>query len=163
MNNSEAQKPSKSQRKREMTELKQLAQKIAGLSAAQLDRLPYPELQEAARQAQAITKGGARRRQIQFIAKLLSQLDVQPVRDALAINEAGSQAWTQQFHQLESWRASLVAGNLDVIQEIVAAYPDADRRQLRQLSRNAISERERGDSQQQFRKLFQYLKSLADG
>lgn len=154
--------PSKNQRKQEMAERRQLAEKLVKLPQAQLDRLPYPALQEATKEARRMAKPAARKRQIQYLAKLLGQVDPAPVKALIETKEAGSQAWTQQFHQLESWRSRLLAGDLSALEEICEACPAADRQRLRQLSRLASKEQQEGKSQRQFRKLFQYLRELVE-
>lgn len=68
--------PSKSQRKRDATALQDLGEQLAQLTPAQLRRVPLPdELLAAVRLAQGITQRGGRKRQLQYIGKLMRQLD----------------------------------------------------------------------------------------
>lgn len=68
--------PSKSQRKREATALQALGEQLVKLTAAQLNRIALPDdLLAAVRQAQSITQRGGRKRQLQYIGKLMRQLD----------------------------------------------------------------------------------------
>ncbi len=68
--------PSKSQRKREATVLQELGEQLVKLTATQLNRIPLPEdLLAAVRLAQSITQRGGRKRQLQYIGKLMRQLD----------------------------------------------------------------------------------------
>lgn len=68
--------PSKSQRKREATALQTLGEQLVKLTAAQLNRIALPDdLLAAVRQAQSITQRGGRKRQLQYIGKLMRQLD----------------------------------------------------------------------------------------
>lgn len=80
--------PSKSQRKREATALQDLGAALVKLSAAQLNRVPLSEdLAAAVQAAQAIPQRGAHKRQLQFIGKLMRNLDemeVTAIRAALA-------------------------------------------------------------------------------
>jgi len=68
--------PSKSQRKREATALQALGEQLVKLTATQLKRIPLPEdLLAAVRLAQSISQRGGRKRQLQYIGKLMRQLD----------------------------------------------------------------------------------------
>ena len=72
------QPPSKSQRKREATALQDLGEQLVELTSAQLKRIPLPEeLLAAIKATQAMSQRGARKRQLQFIGKLMRQLDEQ--------------------------------------------------------------------------------------
>lgn len=154
-------KPSKSQRKREMTAFKAIAERLVGLSTAQLSSLDLPEIVESAEQAKRISKGNARKRQVQHLTKLLSRTDISAVHALLDRLDASTAAHVQTFHRLEDWRERLVAGDPEAMQEITAAFPAVDRPQLRQLVRAAVKEQESGDDRTAFRKLFQFLKSLS--
>ena len=68
--------PSKSQRKREATALQDLGEQLMKLTATQLSRIPLPEdLLAAVRLAQSISQRGGRKRQLQYIGKLMRRLD----------------------------------------------------------------------------------------
>ena len=72
--------PSKSQRKRDMQALKDLAQKLVELSAEQLEAIEDPRVRESILAAKKITKGNARKRQLQYAAKLMSKIDATPIQ-----------------------------------------------------------------------------------
>ncbi|MBS1171219.1 MAG: hypothetical protein H6R12_49 [Proteobacteria bacterium] len=83
--------PSKSQRKREMHALQDMGEQLVELSAERLAQMALPdELRDAVREAQRITKHGGRRRQMQFIGRLMRSIDVEPIREALAAIEGRS-------------------------------------------------------------------------
>ena len=68
--------PSKSQRKRDATALQYLGEQLVKRTPAQLSRVPLPdELLAAVRLAQGITQRGGHKRQLQYIGKLMRQLD----------------------------------------------------------------------------------------
>ena len=68
--------PSKSQRKRDAQTLQTLGVQLVALSAAQLARLALPEaLHEAVVAAQQMRSHGARSRQMQYIGKVMRQLE----------------------------------------------------------------------------------------
>jgi ribosome-associated protein len=66
----------RSERKRASHELKRLGEELLSLRAEQLAALALPErLAEAVAEAHRLTSFGARRRQAQFIGKLMRKLD----------------------------------------------------------------------------------------
>ncbi len=161
-------RPSKTQRKRELDALKDLGARLADVPQDQLEKLSEPRLIDAVAQLRQIHRGSARKRQVQFIGKLLRDdalaAEVQAILDRL---DAGSRAHAQAFHRLEQWRDRLVAGDRDVLDEIAAACPAVDRQHLRQLTRKAADEEKLRASGQSvpptnYRKLFQYLRQLVE-
>lgn len=159
---SEDLKPSKSQRKRDMQAVKVLAEKLASLSSDQLSTLDMPDIVDAIEQAKRITKGNARKRQIQHVTKLLSRTDTSRAKQLIDELDASSAAHIQKFHQLEIWREKLLEDDQVAMTEIVEAFPSVDRQQMRQIVRAAIKEKNSGDERVEYRKLFQFLKSLSE-
>lgn len=159
---------SKSQRKREMHELRLLGEKLVQLNDEQLIPLSSTVIIKAVRDCRKITKGNARKRQIQYIAKLLRNIQVNGIRKVIDRYDASSKTHARQFHQLEKWREQLITGDYSAIDEIATTYKAIDRQQLKQLTRKAIHERLKITNEQfdgpptHYRRLFQYLKSLAD-
>ena len=84
--------PSKTQRKRDAHVLQALGGQLVALSTAQLARLDLPEpLHEAVLAAQRMPSHGARTRQMQYIGKLMRQLEpgvLSRIRAALAPGRA---------------------------------------------------------------------------
>lgn len=78
-------KPSKTERKKSMHKLQDLGELLMGLNAGQWQQLELPEnLQMALNEAQGISKHGAKRRQLQYIGKLMRQLDADILQEKLA-------------------------------------------------------------------------------
>ncbi|HET9762309.1 MAG TPA: ribosome biogenesis factor YjgA, partial [Casimicrobiaceae bacterium] len=76
--------PSKTRRKAEMDALQSLGEKLAELDATRIAELDLPErLIEALQMARRITQHEARRRQLQFIGRLMRDVDPQPIRERL--------------------------------------------------------------------------------
>ncbi len=152
--------PSKSQRKRDMQALKDLAQRLCELSSEQLEDVADTDIRDSILAAKKIKKGNARKRQLQYTAKLMAKTDVEPIQAVIDSLDASSAAYTQRFHQLEVWRESLISGDDRVMEEIFDTYPHIDRQQFRQLLRQARQEARAGENRVHFRRLFQYLKSV---
>jgi ribosome-associated protein len=154
---------SKSQFKREMIALQDMGEELVRLSAEQLAKLPLSdELREAICAAQSMHARGARYRQMQYIGRLMREVDPAPVQDALDTLRNKHSRATALLHRLEKWRDELIAGDNEALEEVVAAFPAADRQHLRQLIRNAQKEKEAGKPPKANRELFRYLRGLQE-
>lgn len=153
-------KPSKSQRKREVKAITELGEKLLLIPDDQLKSLPYPNIIDTITECKKITKGNARKRQIQFLGKQLRKVDLNMIHKLVDRFDASSRVHVLYFHQLEIWRDLLIKQDKNVMGEILKALPGIDKQHLRQLARHAINERLKNiEPNVHFRKLFQYLKS----
>ena len=153
-------RPSKSQLKREMHALQDLGEELVALSTDRLKKINIPEnLREALRDAQRFTKHEAKRRQMQFIGKLMRDIDPAPIREALDEIKGLSAAATARQHALERLRVRLLEDE-KVLGEIARDYPGADLQHLRTLRRNALKEQELHKPPRAFRELFRQLRDL---
>lgn len=155
---------SKSQRKRDAKALHALGLELVELNHEQLARLTLPEdLRAAVELARTISQRGGRKRQLQYIGKLLRHMEADPIREQLDILLQRGQAATARFHLLERWRDRLLEADDAAIDEILATFPHADRQQLRQLARNARKEtQQQPPTQRSARALFRYLRQLQE-
>lgn len=133
---------SKTDLKRESAELQVLGEALLDLRADLLAGLALPDkLAEALAQAKRITNFEGKRRQMQFIGKLMRQLEddtLAAVRTALELQRAGLARDTEALHQTEEWRERLIAAEGDsALDAWMAEHPDTDRQQLRTLVRQA--------------------------
>lgn len=153
-------RPSKSQVKREMDALQDLGAALVELSADRLKKIDLPDsLRSAVAEAQRINSHGARRRQLQYIGKLMRTVDPAPIREALDEINGLSAAATARHHALERLRLRFLEDE-KVIGEIARDHPGADLQHLRQLRRNALKEQAAGKPPRAFREIFQVLKAL---
>ena len=134
------QSTSKTDAKRESEELQELGEQLLTLRGDLFKPLPLPDkLAEALTDAKRITNFEGKRRQMQFIGKLMRQLDeetLQAVRHALDLQRLGHSYDTEQLHQAEQWRDRLIASD-EAVQQWIAQYPGTDTQQLRALVRQA--------------------------
>ena len=152
---------SKTEKKKEATALQDLGEKLVKLSNEQLEGIDMlEELFSAVRQAKTIKSHGALKRQMQFIGTLMRKIDTAPVRNAIDEIEQGNYKKAMNFKETEKWRDELIAGNRELMEEILVKYPSADRQQLSQLVRNAQKERKDNKPPKAFRILFRYLTDL---
>ncbi|WP_300453227.1 ribosome biogenesis factor YjgA [Accumulibacter sp.] len=155
--------PSKSQLKRDSAALQDLGRELAELGKERLARVPIDEdLRDAVKDYQRFTAHEARRRQLQYIGRLMRNVDPEPIRAALDAFKGVSAVETARMHRLENLRARLIEDE-KALHDIAEAYPGADLQQIRVLRRNAIKEKEAGKPPRAFRELFRVLRELETG
>ena len=126
--------------KRESTELQKLGEALLTLRADLLARLPLSDkFKDAILEAKRITNFEGKRRQMQYIGKMMRKLEadeVEQVRAALDEQANGSAADNLALHQAELWRDRLISQD-DAAGQWIAQYPSTDTQQLRALIRQA--------------------------
>ena len=156
--------PSRSQLRREALDVLKLAQTLASLSDAQLAPLPLDDdLRAEIARTRAVTQQIARKRQTQFLAKQLRKLDdveIEPIRAALEHDRDHARRETAAQHRIEQWRERLIAEGDEALTELLQQFPSADRQHLRQLARNARTEREQNRTLHAFHELFRALRQM---
>jgi len=151
--------PSKSQRKRDMHALQGLGEALVELNDERLVSLDLPEsLRDAVIKARKITRHEARRRQMQYIGKLMRDIDAEPIRARLA-EWAGQSARQVGRHKgLERWRERLLDDD-DALTEYAHKHPGIDLQALRALIREARRERAAAQPPRRYRELFRFLQA----
>lgn len=153
--------PSKSQLKREAHALLELGRTLVELPEGRLAALPLDDkLRDAVQLARRIHARSGRKRQIQYIGKLLRNGDPQPVIDALEAIQQEDRRAARAFHQLEDWRERFIHEGDEAVGDWLAQYPDSDRQQLRQLIRQAQKDY-RENRTKGPRALFRFLREVA--
>jgi len=148
----------KSQQKREIKALHDLAVTLSKLDIQPLERMQLPpELFKALVDVQGM-KHGAAKRQFKFIVKLLRQSDTESLVETISGLEAKKTEQDKNFHRIERWRDRLMTDGQLAITEFMAIYPQADAGQIRQLVRNAASELAAGKPPKSHRTLFRLLR-----
>lgn len=131
---------SRTELKRESEELQKLGADLLTLRADLLNALDLPEkLLEALADAKRITNFEGKRRQLQFIGKLMRKLEsdtLEAARAALQAQHQGSASQTLALHRAEQWRDRLITQD-DAIADWLRAFPGTDSQQLRALVRQA--------------------------
>jgi ribosome-associated protein len=151
---------SKTRKKREMHELQALGAALAALPEGQLKAMGLDAaLLEALLAAKRITSHEAKRRQMQYVGKLMRQVDAAPIRSRLAELEGHSAQANARHRRLEAWRERLVADD-EALTEFAAAFPGADLQALRTLIRNARKEQKESKPPHAYRELFRVLKEI---
>jgi ribosome-associated protein len=131
---------SKTDLKRESADLQKLGEALLALRPDLLEGLLLPDkLFDALAEAKRITDFEGKRRQMQYIGKLMRGLEhdaLQAVRTALQEQQKGSAKDALALHEAEQWRGELIAGE-DAFERWLRHYPDTDTQQLRALIRQA--------------------------
>ncbi len=157
-------RPSKSQLKRDMHDLQSLGEDLLTLPASRLEPLNLPEiLLDAIKAAKKISNFEGRRRQMQYIGKLMRKIDAEPVRQAVADFKLGRAQDSLTLHESEAWRERLLAQD-DALQDFIAQHAGVDVQQLRSLVRAARKDAAAAPEQRSgraFRELFQFIKAEA--
>lgn len=157
--------PSKTQLKRESDALQKLGEELLELPDSRLAAIDMPEtLRIALREAKKITAHGGRRRQLQYIGKLMRQVEPEPFQEAVASFKLGHAQDQLRLHQLEALRGELVASD-EALQRYISEHPQVDVQQLRSLIRSARKDaaaNPEARSGRGFRELFQFLKAQPD-
>jgi ribosome-associated protein len=153
---------SRTQLKKEALALQKLGERLVRLSDEQLDRMSLPsQLTAAIRDIRQMTSHGARRRQMQHIGGLMRCVDVAPIQQALTEIEQGAYQQRKAFRRVEGWRNRLVAGDDELMMDLLREFPEADRQRLGQLVRSARKEIQNDRPHKSSCNLFRYLKELA--
>ena len=158
-----AERPSKSAKKREAHDQQALGEALASLPAAALAAVAMPEtLRDALAEYRRTRSHEGRRRQMQYVGKLMRQADPEPLREAVARAQLGPAHEALALHRAEHWRAELVASD-DALTRWIAEHPDTDLPRLRTLIRAARRDAALAPGDRHgraWRELFQHLKPL---
>jgi len=152
--------PSKTKIKKQMHELRDLGKELTELSKDQLDQVDIPgNLREAIHEMRSIKKFGAQRRQLQYIGKLMREVDPAPIVEKLDGWKGKSRTHTVHLHKIEHWRERLME-NDNAMTDLLATHPQVDTQRLRSLIRNARKEIDTNKPPKNFREIFQLLKEI---
>lgn len=143
-----------------MLALQDLGEALVGLSPSRLAALALPErLADAVAAAGRLTRREARRRQLQYIGRLMRDVDPAPIEARLAQWSVAPHAEKVRLAAVERWRERLLV-EPDAIDELRAASPRMDRPRLAALAARAAAERARGAPPHAYRELFRELNAL---
>jgi ribosome-associated protein len=152
---------SKSQLKRESHARQALGEALVQLNSEQLRKFDLPdELLQAIKLAQTIKQHGGKKRQLQYIGKLMRNVDIEPIKQTLDdLKGVSAQAIASQ-HKIEQWRQRLIDEGDNALHALLQAHPDIDRQRIRQMLRNIQKETQNNKPPKAFRELFKYLREF---
>lgn len=166
---------SKTDLKKQSDRLQRLGEDLLTLRQGLMDKLDLPDkLVDALAEARRITNFEGRRRQMQFIGKLMRKLEdetVAAIEAALEVQHQGSAADTLRLHHAEQWRDRLIADD-QALQDWLTLDADADLQRLRSLIRQARKDAQEtnaaerpGEAQRHgksYREIFQIVRTRLD-
>lgn len=152
---------SKTRRKKEMTELQALGAALVALSDPHLEAVGLDgSLKVAVIEARRLKTHEAKRRQMQYIGRLMRKVDSTPIRERLNAISGHSASAAAAHRRLETWRERLLAAD-EALTEFAATHPGADIQVLRALIRNTRKEQKTARPPRAFRDLFRYIKECS--
>ena len=152
--------PSKSQRKREMQALQKIGVRLVELNADHLAQIELPEhLLEAILEAQRIRDFEGRRRQMQYIGKLMREVDPAPIRAKLEQWHGVALAHTASQHLAERWRERLL-DEADALALFANEFPGSDLQRLRSLVASVTRDQAAGKPPKNYRELFRAVREI---
>lgn len=158
-------RPSKTQLKKQMHELQELGEALVALSDDRLDGIAMPEsLREAVRELKRTRSHEGRRRQLQYVGKLMRNAEVEPIREAVAAAQLGRAKDTLTLHRAERWRTELIE-NDEALTRWMDQHAGSDVQALRSLIRGARKDAAAAPEQRSgraYRELFQFVRQTLD-
>ncbi len=155
-------RPSKTRRKQESHELQALGKALVEMPDKRLADLEMPEILRDAIRTYAQTRSHeGRRRQMQYIGKLMRRADPEPLREAVAAMQLGQAKDSLALHQAEHWRAALLADD-EAVTRWAGEHPQSDLQQLRNLVRAARKDAAAAPEKRSgkaYRELFRFIRS----
>ena len=149
-----------------MTALQKLGEQLVDAPVDRVKRIDLPEnLKTAIDECRKIKSHGGRRRQLQFIGKImrgLDESDIATINKAIESWRGQSKTETAAMHALERQREKLLAEDA-ALTALIAEHPETDAQHLRNLIRNARKEQAEGKPPRAYREIFQILKQLQAG
>lgn len=158
--------PSKSMLKRASHQLQDLGEQLLAMPDARLKSIDMPErLRDALDDYKRTRSFEGKRRQLQYIGKILRLIDAEPLREAVATFQLGHAQNSLALHQAERWRADLVNDEKNTLTQWAEEFPGTDLQQLRALVRNARKDAAAAPEQRNgraYRELFQFIKKVLE-
>ena len=150
-------RPSKTQRKKQSHALQSLGEQLVSLTEAKLMQVPLTEgLREAVLMAQRTRSREGRRRQMQYIGRLMRDADAEAIEQALAVDSEHHRGVVTAMHSAERWRDGLLDGSLSLT-DFVSRYPAGVSAPLSTLLSGARRERASQKPPAQLRALYREL------
>lgn len=155
---------SKSEMKREAQRMHDLGRKVCELNPSRWIDLPISEsLLAALKENNKLKSHEAKRRHLNFIAKIIWKEDLDALNAALDLLDPSTESYGRIQKQQEQWRERLVRDD-QALNEFIESYPEVDRQQLRNLIRNTQNELKKDPTKpsNSYKKLFQFIKQYID-
>lgn len=156
--------PSKSQVKREMQSLREMAAALGQLSSDRINSLPASsEFREGLQALKRLAEGEPRKRQIHYLGRRLLEEDERALQRELESQQTGTAENARRLHIAERWRDRLLDEGKPALTAFIQAFPETDRQHLRQLvSKAAKQQSSPNDRNSPRRRLYRYIREQVD-
>ena len=163
--NEENEQLSKTQIKAQMVAMQKLGESLVHLGQSSLAKVPMEEeLLDAVMLARKILrKKEGYRRQLQLIGKIMRNVDVTAIEQALSNIKSAHKKLNDAFHSIEVLRDDILKEGDSKIESTISDYPLLDRQKMRQYVRQANKQAAENKPPKASRELFQYLKQIING
>ena len=142
-----------------MERLQEMGKQLVELPAKTLALIDLPDdLHEAITFARSIRSHEARRRQLQYIGRIMRSVNAEEINRQLLEHQHAHQAASQQHHLLENLRDSLIDNGDETLNQLLEEHPAINRKELQRLVRDARTEHQQGRSGKSYKALFRFLR-----
>ena len=151
--------PSRSQLKRESAAVQELGEELCKLPGQVLIDLGVDEeLREAIIVWQKTATHEGKRRQMQYVGRLMRNVDTRRLFTAWRKFKADGAASAKALHEIEELRQRLIDNAPGVWSEVFSKFPDIDKHELEHLVKEAKEEQKAGKPPRAFRAVFRLLR-----
>jgi len=151
---------SKTELKKDSKKIQAFGRSVADLSNDAIKKFNFPvNIQEAIKEFKTIKSNSAKKRQAQYLGKLLRDIDLTEAYTVMEQLRTHSQKEIQANHYIEKWREKLLSDK-EAITEFISLYPESDSQSLRQLINNSLKEKNLNRPPKSYRQLFQIIKEI---
>ncbi len=157
-------RPNKTEIKRDIEVISEMAEEMTTLSVEQLNHCNLPDnIFQAIIRAIKMPHKAARKREMKYITAQFRKIQLSEIQEKLARIKSQSVHAVREHHQAEKWRDQLVINNDNsVLTQFLSQYPNADSQHLRHLQRNAKKELTAEKPPKSAKLLYKYVKSLLE-
>ena len=149
---------SKTELKKDSKKIQAFGKKISELSSEEISSFKFPDtILKAIKDCKSIKSNVAKKRQVQYLGKLLREIDLSEAYLKMDQINSNSQFEVRNNHKAEIWRERLIQDK-DAVTELIRLCPDVDRQKIRQLIQNTLKEIKASNHPKYYRRLFKYIK-----
>lgn len=149
---------SKTELKKDSKKIQAFGKKISELSSEEISSFKFPDtILKAIKDCKSIKSNVAKKRQVQYLGKLLREIDLSEAYLKMDQINSNSQFEVRNNHKAEIWRERLIQDK-DAVTELIRLCPDVDRQKIRQLIQNTLKETKASNPPKYYRQLFKYIK-----
>jgi ribosome-associated protein len=151
---------SKTTLKKESKDIKKFGEKIAKYNQETLKKFNFPaDIYEAIHDLKNIKSNSAKKRQSQYLAKLLRAIDINHALETMEKISLDSRKEIKKNHLIEEWRDKLI-NNDSELTNFISLYPDINIQLLRQSIINTKKEIENKIGSKHSRQLYKLIRSF---